>query len=729
MTAAEDGVFVSALEIARDIVTRGWRPFPVDSPSLKVCAGTGARCRRDREALGDCPREKRGKHPVGGWGTMTSSEPQDGMLKVWFGREARNVGIGCGPSGLLVLDEDELGVLEKLAHELDEVVPITYRVRTGRGWHYYFEDPDNEFGNSAGALADHHIDVRGGNGSGGYVLAAGSTHWSGHVYEAEDPFVAPAAIPEWIKKVIRTPSAKAQGKSPERTGGEKWNDDVRHGFAEDLIGQYDRHREAVHALVVADGEKVNGGEFRHALYLAALDGWRLLDCGLIDEFTMLNQVRDAIMAVWGAEPDDDDRTIVYEEARDKAGISRWEVTLPFDQADDSSDDEESAFDKEVTRKLRELQVIEEARRRLAQARRAHRPKIADGLITNLDLIEPPLMLMSLLIPEESVGFLAGRSGAYKSFLATSWACCIATGRPWLGRSEFMVRRPLKVLYVAAEGAAGAAGRIKAWEKANEVSRENKLWLYPRSIHLNDEGQADELAEVITSQGVEFLIVDTYHRSAPGTEENSSTDFGMVFEAVAAFRDDLGCSTLFLDHTGGAKAGNPRGTSAKRDDADYVLSSTYQGEEAVVGAQRELFVTKLKDEDTSGRWNIRLEGVKDEHFPIVTIGALDGHDIHVRGDWFLMDNCPELTVDVIGVIDVAANKGNRKGRGRDAARWILRLLMSVNDENGLSVADIKRMLKAAPPTEKVSEDLIRRGISLLGESGICWRDGAKIGVNS
>ena len=327
------------LEAARAIMVRGWRPFPADHPALPRCAGTGERCRRNREKYGDCPREKRGKHPVGGWGTMTASEPTDRMLTLWFGEELRNVGLACGPSGLLVLDEDKLGALEALAKKLGEVLPVTYRVRTGRGWHTYFEDPGNEFGNSAGALADYDIDVRGGKGSGGYVLAAGSTHWSGHVYEAEDPFVAPAPLPEWIKTLIRTP-AKKKTESQIKSAGAgqsdgEWNDLPRYGTEEQLRTQYERHVAAVHALAVPDARKPNGGEFRHALYLAALDGWRLVDCGLVDEHTMLRQMRDAVRAVWRTDPDDDDRTIVYDEAREKASVSRWVVRAQEDIDEDT----------------------------------------------------------------------------------------------------------------------------------------------------------------------------------------------------------------------------------------------------------------------------------------------------------------------------------------------------------------------------------------------------------
>lgn len=316
----DDGAHTPAELAAHGFAARSWRPFPLDYPSLPVCASPHRR--------GPCDG-KRGKHPVGGWGTQTATAPTAGMLSLWFGSEPRNIGIACGPSGLCVLDEDEDEALTKLADQLGEALPTTYRVMTARGWHWYFADPDNEFGNTAGVLADHGIDVRGGHGAGGYVVAAGSMHQSGVKYLAEDSAAEVVPLPEWIKTLIRTPSAakaSQQGAKERPEGG--WDNDPRHGRAEVLRAQYERHLSAVHALAVPADQSPNGGEFRHALYLAALDGWRLVDCELIEEFSMLSQVREAIRAVWRDDPEDGDRTIVYDEARDKAKASPWVVLDP-----------------------------------------------------------------------------------------------------------------------------------------------------------------------------------------------------------------------------------------------------------------------------------------------------------------------------------------------------------------------------------------------------------------
>jgi hypothetical protein len=413
----------------------------------------------------------------------------------------------------------------------------------------------------------------------------------------------------------------------------------------------------------------------------------------------------------------------------RAGMAEPYVRVeadPFASASGSSASDPDAFELAVATKIRELRIADEARRRFARDQRAHRPNISEGVLDDLDAIPEPVMLLGSLIPDQAVGFLAGRSGAYKSFLATAWACCIATGRPWLGRPEFSVQRPLKVLYVAAEGAGGAAGRIRAWEAANETSRRGKLLLYPRPIHLNDPAQVEELTEYVISHGIQFLVIDTYHRSAPGTEENSSTDFGTVFEAVATLRDEHDCSALFVDHTGAGKAGVPRGTSAKRDDADYILSTTYQGEEATSETQRELFVTKLKDEDTGGRWAIKLTPVEGQRFPVVDLGIVgDGSPFAEIGQWWTAENCPRIPEDVLEMLEKEVVK--RNGKGREAARWIWRLLASIDDEVGLTNAEIRRMLAAAPPAEKLTEEMVKRGLVVLTSAGLTWRDGAKIGL--
>lgn len=559
------------------------------------------------------------------------------------------------------------------------------------------------------------VDTR---GDGGLVFAPGSfIRGEEGTYSVRGPLVAMkdlAPLPADLAEAIRTsqPETKdhpADGRATEH----------------DREWMLDKTRAAVER-VASMPRYTDGDEFREAQMGAAMMLGRIADVGLCTLDVARELIEEATLKVWPDGLSEADEKNIASGLIDGPRKERWQVRHPLSSASDGSAAEPDAYEKAVANKLRELQVADEARRRLAQQRRAHRPRIAEGVIDDLDSIPEPVMLMGSLVPDQAVGFLAGRSGAYKSFLATAWACCIATGRPWLGRAEFAVTRPMKVLYVAAEGAAGAAGRIRAWEADAGVSRRGRLMLYPRPIHLNDSAQVEELTAYVLEHGFQFLVIDTYHRSAPGTEENSSTEFGVVFEAVATLRDEHGLSTLFVDHTGGQKNGNPRGTSAKRDDADYVLSTTYAGEEAVAGAQREMFVSKLKDSDTTGRWCIRLVPVEGQTFPVAKIGMVDGPDAFATlTDWWLPEHCPPMSDELLEKIDKAANE--QRGRGRDSARWIWRLMAAIDDELGLTQGEIKRMFRDAPPAQKFSEEIIKRGVTVLKKAGICWQDGARIGL--
>ena len=366
--------------------------------------------------------------------------------------------------------------------------------------------------------------------------------------------------------------------------------------------------------------------------------------------------------------------------------------------------------------LERLEILEEARLELARRKRAHRPAIADGILDDLDGVQAPAMLMESLIPEDAVGFITGRSGAYKSFLAVSWACAIATGTAWLGRPEFKVSRALKTLYVAAEGAAGAAGRIRAWEADTGISRAGKLHLYPRPVHLNDPGAMAELVEVVRDGGYGFLVIDTLHRSMPGTDEDSATEFGPVFDAVAGLRDDLGCSVLLVDHTGHSGERN-RGTSAKGDDADYVLVASYPGQSRAPGVQRTLIVDKLKDEESGQEWPIRLRAVDGQEMPTVVLDVVSGAELRPSVDWWL--DGPEVPEELRQLLRATAVQG----RGVETAEWIWRALTILTASGqGLTRAELVRFLKDCPRPAK--DPTVAKACVLLENAGITDRDGSR-----
>lgn len=182
-----------------DLASEGLHVFPVDHPSLRECAGLHKTVPCDG---------KRGKHPSVAWGHAATTNPK--MIATWFEGTTRNVGISCGPSGLVVLDEDELGALDAWAAENGVTLPDTYTVATGKGRHLYYRYDhtvapiENKAARLFGALA---VDVR---GAGGFVVATGSTHEEGRTYQRNGAEIAP--LPEQLAQRLLAAQTKTPSK-------------------------------------------------------------------------------------------------------------------------------------------------------------------------------------------------------------------------------------------------------------------------------------------------------------------------------------------------------------------------------------------------------------------------------------------------------------------------------------------------------------------------------------
>jgi hypothetical protein len=198
------------LYAALDYAGRGWRVFPIHSPTVDKCS-----CGKP-----DC--KKVGKHPRTAHG-LTDASTDATIIRDWWERwPAANVGIATGPeSGVFVLDVDgedgqaSLKGLEALGH-----LPQTLRAHTGRtgqdgqrtGFHLYFNYPAGaNLRNSAGALGQG-LDIR---AAGGYVVAPPSLHASGLRYEwAQDDAViaeAPALLIAKASKLADAPTTQQTG--------------------------------------------------------------------------------------------------------------------------------------------------------------------------------------------------------------------------------------------------------------------------------------------------------------------------------------------------------------------------------------------------------------------------------------------------------------------------------------------------------------------------------------
>lgn len=147
------------------------------------------------------------------WESAASTDAA--RLRALIRNRTANLGIACGPSGLLVVDLDVAKTPDACARDGAEVfaalaggrwVPPTFTVETPSGGrHLYFRAPTHvRLGNTASRLGPL-IDTR---AAGGYVVAPGSVI-GGRAYRiAHDHPVA--ALPQWLLAALVPPPATRQ---------------------------------------------------------------------------------------------------------------------------------------------------------------------------------------------------------------------------------------------------------------------------------------------------------------------------------------------------------------------------------------------------------------------------------------------------------------------------------------------------------------------------------------
>ncbi len=193
MTAAHE-LLTGALEYAE----RGWPVTPLHSPAAYGCSCGRAEC------------ESPAKHPRTAHGLKNASRNAETIHEWWTRWPDANIGIATGqPSGVFVIDIDGEAGRASVA-ELERqglTFPPTLTVTTGRadgGTHLYYRMPSGvDVRNDQSGKIGPHIDAR---GTGGFVVAAGSTHASGKVYHFVEPSATIADAPGWVIERLTTRS-------------------------------------------------------------------------------------------------------------------------------------------------------------------------------------------------------------------------------------------------------------------------------------------------------------------------------------------------------------------------------------------------------------------------------------------------------------------------------------------------------------------------------------------
>ncbi|EBZ2217907.1 AAA family ATPase [Salmonella enterica subsp. enterica serovar Reading] len=197
-----------------------------------------------------------------------------------------------------------------------------------------------------------------------------------------------------------------------------------------------------------------------------------------------------------------------------------------------------------------------------------------------------------LIPAESLCSAYGASGSYKSFLAISWSCHVATGMRWGGRRVSKGA----VIYIAGEGSMGVKRRVRAWEithgkEVTDLCIVNAPVFPASPDYVEQVIRTAGLVKSRTGENVRLIVIDTLARCFGGNDENDSRDMGAFIQGCDAIKQATGATVLVVHHSGKDETKGARGSSAFRAalDAEYRIGRENSDVTALVAA-----CTKMKD---------------------------------------------------------------------------------------------------------------------------------------
>lgn len=217
----------------------------------------------------------------------------------------------------------------------------------------------------------------------------------------------------------------------------------------------------------------------------------------------------------------------------------------------------------------------------------------------------PEWLIDGILPQGAVAALYGAPATFKSFVAIDLALCVASGLPWHGRA---VQQGL-VLYIAAEGGAGIAKRVKAWLLHHQVgaTEVEAAWMIEAVSVFAGSDDLEKLKvrldDELDDQPV-LVIVDTLARCFDG-DENQQEDMGAFIAGLDHIRHEYGATILAIHHTnlGGERE---RGNTALRGGTDTMIAISRDTGSPNV----RLECSKQKDSEGFADIHLRLQVIPD-----------------------------------------------------------------------------------------------------------------------
>jgi hypothetical protein len=239
--------------------------------------------------------------------------------------------------------------------------------------------------------------------------------------------------------------------------------------------------------------------------------------------------------------------------------------------------------------------------------RGVRLRSVDELLANP---QPVDWLVRRWIERGTLAQWIGAPGSAKSFGAGELGCCVGTGTEFFGYP--VARGP--VVYLAGEGHAGIARRMRAWSQERGISLAGApIYVSDASFaanHVADaEPVASEIRRVEAAHGpIALVIFDTLARHMAG-DENEAAEVAALFACVDNFlRGSSSAAVLMVHHVGHHARDRARGSSAFRAAVDHEALFVKDGKHV------EVRVTKSKDAEEPPPLHLELVGVTLDDWP-------------------------------------------------------------------------------------------------------------------
>jgi hypothetical protein len=183
-----------------------------------------------------------------------------------------------------------------------------------------------------------------------------------------------------------------------------------------------------------------------------------------------------------------------------------------------------------------LSEFQDARRRLIRAQMMDRDA--------LETIPEPEPLIEGLLYKDSLSWIAGPSGTYKSFVALDIAARYSS------KDMDFHGLPMahgKALIVVGEGNGSYKRRVHAWEDYNQRDWPSDCIFHNGPIQLGDRDSIAALGDIISEDGYGLSIFDTQAMMTIGLDENRSMEMGVFVAGLNAIRAATGCCMCPVHH--------------------------------------------------------------------------------------------------------------------------------------------------------------------------------------